>query len=64
MLENILESYPPIAYNFAYYYLNGCEPESRPLVIDVLAYAITETREAAAGNGLDRRPRFASMCWF
>ena len=48
MLEIILEPLSPIAYNFAKFYLTGCNPEDRPLLMDLIIVAIAETREAAA----------------
>lgn len=47
MLEIILEPLSPIAYNFAHFYLNGCNPEDRPVLMDLIIVALVETREAA-----------------
>ena len=47
MLEIILEPLSPIAYNFAHFYLNGCNPEDRPVLMDLIIVALIETREAA-----------------
>lgn len=48
MLEIILEPLSPIAYNFAHFYLSGCNPEDRPVLMDLIFVALIETRAAAA----------------
>ena len=44
ILENVLQDTPTIVYNFVNYYLNGCQPDDRPILVDLLALAIAETR--------------------
>lgn len=48
MLENILQPKSQIAFNFASYYLGGCLPEDRPLLLDVLIVALVESRQVGA----------------
>lgn len=48
MLQIILEPMSPIAYNFAHFYLTGCKPEDRPVLLGLMKIALVETREAAA----------------